>query len=254
MLNSLEYIAESATFRQAGLLNWSICRLSNKVTCSGRLGRLLNRLFLGRGFWAVLLLRILAAAALCVFTEITWVAKTCSIAILLLLLIVNLRHVFGRDGSDQMLVIVFSGLSAYFVVAERFRIYALLFVALEVTLSYVVAGYAKFVSPVWRRGDAIIGVLGTRCYGVPRKFRVVASHYLPSISKAMCWSVILFECAFPLLWFAPKPIAILLLFSGVIFHAGVAVLMGLNVFFWAFLATYPAVLFCYLTLCPGSRR
>lgn len=253
MLNSLEYLGDSATFRQAGLLDWDICKLGRRGSCSGILGRLLDGLFSGQRFRAVLFLRMLVAAVLCVFAAKTWIAMACCIVILLLSLTINLRHAFGRDGSDQMLVIVFSGLSMYFVLTERFRIYALLFVALEVTLSYVVSGYAKLVSPIWRQGEAIIGVLGTRCYGAPRELRAPVARYLPCISKAMCWFVILFECAFPALWFAPKPVVVVLLLMGVSFHAGVAVLMGLNVFFWSFLATYPAVWFCYLSLSPAAR-
>lgn len=253
MLSSLEYLTETATFRQSGLLAWDICRLGRRGSCSGRSAALLDALFSGQRFSALLLLRLLLAFALCVCAATTWVAITCSLAILLLSLLINLRHTFGRDGSDQMLVIVFAGLAMYFCLTERFRIYALLFVALEVTLSYLVAGYVKLISPIWRRGDAIIGVLGTRCYGAPRELRAAVRRLLPSSSRIVCWSVILFECAFPALWFAPRPVAIVLLVAGVAFHAGVAVLMGLNVFFWAFLATYPAVWFCYATLSPLAR-
>ncbi|MFE3104283.1 hypothetical protein [Nocardia tengchongensis] len=36
-------------------------------------------------------------------------------------------------------------------------------------------------------------------------------------------------------------------FRGALLHIGTAILMRLNTFLWAFLATYPAVIFCATT-------
>jgi hypothetical protein len=43
---------------------------------------------------------------------------------------------------------------------------------------------------------------------------------------------------------APRPLAILLLLSGIAFHVTAAIAMGLNTFLWSFLATYPALVYC----------
>ena len=60
----------------------------------------------------------------------------------------------------------------------------------------------------------------------------------------MAWSLILWESCFPLLLVAPRPLAILFLLMGIAFHGGAALFMGLNTFFWTFVATYPAVIHC----------
>ena len=54
--------------------------------------------------------------------------------------------------------------------------------------------------------------------------------------------------AFPLVLVAPKKVALGLLGTGVTFHVGNAVFMGLNRFMWAFSGTYPAVAHCSRSL------
>ena len=44
--------------------------------------------------------------------------------------------------------------------------------------------------------------------------------------------------------FPTQSLTYLLLISGVLFHIGAAVLMHLDTFLWAFIATYPAIIFC----------
>ena len=63
----------------------------------------------------------------------------------------------------------------------------------------------------------------------------------PAVSRAICWQVILFECLSPFLILAGVPGAIVMMVVGMGFHIGVAVVMGLNNFVWAFGACYPAV-------------
>jgi hypothetical protein len=63
----------------------------------------------------------------------------------------------------------------------------------------------------------------------------------PWAAKLAGWSVILFECTFPLLLLGPGWLVIVAR-VGFAFHAGCAVLMGLNSFLWSFPAVYPCVL------------
>jgi hypothetical protein len=54
--------------------------------------------------------------------------------------------------------------------------------------------------------------------------------------------VIVFECLAPLLVFTGPAGCLLFLSMGVLFHVGIAALQGLNLFVFAFVATYPALL------------
>ena len=73
-------------------------------------------------------------------------------------------------------------------------------------------------------------------------------HGRAGLCAAAAWFVIAFEVTFPLaLVLGPTGVAVYAA-VGALFHVSNAVLMGLNTFVWAFVATYPAVLFCAVGL------
>ena len=74
------------------------------------------------------------------------------------------------------------------------------------------------------------------------------------VGVALCWSVIVMETLFPLCLVVPQPWGWPFLGWGVAFHLLCAVIMGLNSFFWAFVATYPALLYASASLRPAIER
>ncbi|OZM72631.1 hypothetical protein CFN78_13410 [Amycolatopsis antarctica] len=153
----------------------------------------------------------------------------------------NLRSNYGLDGSDHLAFINFavSLLEKAYPHDRRAREAALAFIAAQSCLSYFTSGAVKLTSPVWRSGDAITGVFRTRTYGDKLFYQVAKSNKFAA--QGLAWMVMLSEVLFPLVLVAPKPIARLILLSGMGFHLGNARFMGLNRFFWSFVATYPAV-------------
>jgi len=115
-------------------------------------------------------------------------------------------------------------------------------VALQSSLAYFTAGFAKLVSPIWRTGVAIPGISSTRMYGSRSASRFL--HGRPWLSVGLAWSVILTECLFPLVLVVPAPVALSLLAAGMLFHVTSGLVMGLNSFIWSFAATYPAIWWC----------
>ena len=83
------------------------------------------------------------------------------------------------------------------------------------------------------------GILSTEGYGSPGLANLLAGH--PQLDRLLCWSVIGWEIAFPLVLVAPKSLMIVLLSIGVVFHVSCAIMMGLHRFVWAFCGCYPAV-------------
>ena len=75
--------------------------------------------------------------------------------------------------------------------------------------------------------------------GAPWLARHLSAH--PSLDRLLCWTVIGWEIAFPIVFVAPQPVLVAFLTAGVIFHVSCALLMGLNRFVWAFCGCYPAV-------------
>lgn len=174
------------------------------------------------------------------------VSLICIGVIVALSLFLHLRVPFGLDGSDQMLLLIFVALflQSSFPDDAIVTNACLWFIALQACLSYTTAGIAKLVSPVWRSGDAMFLITNTQSYGT-RAISALLLEY-PVLSSLMAWIVITFECVFPLALVLGIPGCFAILTWGVLFHVGNGLLMGLNTFIWAFLATYPAIVYCSL--------
>jgi hypothetical protein len=244
LISSAEYLWQMRLFAPDGLLSWKVCALTTRHTAGAKVGRVLGILFRPSGLTLLLALRALAALVVLMEASVWRRTEVWAIGVVLACcVLLNVRHHFGRDGSDQMTVLIFGGMWLALVVPTHPGVLALWFVALQSTLSYCVAGFAKIGSRVWWNGDAIVGILGTRAYGLPEALRAPVMGWLPWVARPLCWSVMMFECTFWLVWFLPPPAALALLGVGVLFHVGTAVLMGLNTFLWAFTATYPALWF-----------
>jgi hypothetical protein len=153
------------------------------------------------------------------------------------------RNRFGTDGSDQMVSIVLAGVAigSLFPPSDLTVRVAIGFIAIQACLAYGVAGIAKALSPAWRSGTVIRGIMATETWG-SRPF----ADWLTSSRAAslfVCWLVIAAECTFPAVVIAPPWLAVALLGWGLTFHVMCAMTMGLNTFVWAFVAAYPAILF-----------
>ena len=86
----------------------------------------------------------------------------------------------------------------------------------------------------------MLGVMNTRSYGGPLLARAVGRRR--GVSRGLCWATIAFECFMPFLVFLGHGPCLVFIAVGIAFHAGIAMTMGLNIFFWSFVSTYPALL------------
>lgn len=155
---------------------------------------------------------------------------------------VRWRRHLGGDGAEQLTAVVLYGAAVAVLPApspER-AVLAVLFVASQVILSYLTAGIAKLVSPVWRGGSALPAILSTRGHGHPWVAALIGR--APTLAWIGSWAVISFECLFPALIVAPEPVALAALAIGFGFHLSCALFMGLGSFLWTFPATYPCVI------------
>ncbi|MFF5986747.1 hypothetical protein [Prauserella flavalba] len=165
----------------------------------------------------------------------------------------NLRSNYGLDGSDHFAFINFTValLEKLYPNDRRAREAALAFIAAQSCLAYFTSGAVKMTSPVWRSGDAITGVFRTKTYG--DKFVYDLTKNNKPLAQAIAWGTMIAEVLFPLVLVAPRPIAKAILAGGMAFHVGNARFMGLNRFFWSFVATYPAVAYFSKNLGVADR-
>lgn len=198
-----------------------------------------------QAFYCVLLVRLGAASLLVVSAIILLSRSTITFLVVVVLLSTFIHHLrlpIGTDGSDHMNAIVLTTGAVVLLVNDP-KIYVLgaVFIALQLSLSYAVAGVAKALSVEWRSGRSTSCILCTWTYGLPPVGEFLRSH--PQLSRSVDWFVIAFEVSFPFAMFLPGRAWIAVLITGLIFHLFNALIMGLNTFLWAFASGYPPLVF-----------
>ncbi len=175
---------------------------------------------------------------------------TLAFAIVHLALLLTSMHLVARlrgplcGGSDAMFFQVQLGL----LLASLHSLHPLLprlglgWIAAQSVLSYFLAGWVKLRNPSWRNGTALCSLLQSEGpYVIWQPARALGRS--PATCAVASWLLIGFEMLFPLVLVLPAPAAAVLLAVGFSFHLGNALLLGLNRFVWAWVATYPALLY-----------
>ena len=243
LISCAEYLAAPEHLKSHGLLSWDVGSLRNRWLAGGLSGAVLGAVLrYPNVLWLLALRGALAVAILlgpAALVTNPWVIG--GVALLGGLFVI--RNSYGQDGADQMSWIIFSGLTLVSLVATPAAATAFLwFVALQGCLSYGIAGVAKASAQGWRDGSYLIGICGTHIYGHAALADRLRRR--PELAKGLSRLLVTWECAFPLVLVAPRPLALAILASGALFHIANGYIMGLNTFIWAFIATYPAILYC----------
>lgn len=231
-VNALELLALRAAWSDRGI--WRAPLLAPSW---GVWGWLLG----ARTFTAVLVAQIVCALALALSPGTT----TGCVAATLLAFVGWLSALRFRGnvngGSDAMLFTVLGGLAVAQLpmVSRVVHEGGVLYIAAQLTLSYVRAGLVKAKEPSWWRGEALAAFLALPAYGVPAWVPRRLPHDALLLRVASV-SVMGFECAAPLAWF--DPVACLVVIGvALAFHLATAVVFGLNRFLLAWSAALPSL-------------
>jgi hypothetical protein len=206
---------------------------------------LLDQALQGRGYVALLCLRLGVALALLA----GWASLTSAVLLFAssVLLLFRWRGAFN-GGSDFMTLVAVSGLLIAQLVGQLTHDPALgwraglWYITVYVVSSYFVSGWVKLLRPEWRNGRAMTIFLDGGVYG-PLPPRSVYRH--PTLAALVSWTFTVWEGCFPLALVDVR-IAWFMCCIAPVFHFLVYWYFGLNRFFWAWLVTYPAVLYCAL--------
>jgi hypothetical protein len=240
-IGAAEIIYTRHQYSANGIYNYALLKTSFKWMMVGWTAPIFD-LLLNYPRYIYLVAIQLAAALLIIshlFTSLSWLFV---VIILLIYLLSHLRNQYGTDGSDQMQTIIFASLTIFYLSSDLLvKTCCIFFICFQALIAYMIAGYAKLGSSAWQRGTAIYDILNTQSFGNQAFAQILEKNTL--LSRAICWSVITFECAFPLLVFTGVRTCLLFIVAGILFHLSIALFMGLNTFFWSFIATYPAILF-----------
>ncbi len=197
-------------------------------------GRFEGWLYLRGGCAAALLVPTLPAPAVLTALALLFVTD----------LLVSMRLLFSKEGSDRMVRMINVALLLVALAPgePHVREAGLAFIALQGCLAYFTAGFWKALGPRWRDGQAVFLVFNTRTNGARPMAAMLARQ--PWLTRLLSWSVVGVELLFPLALAGGPTVALAFVAWGVVFHATNALVMGLNSFFFAFAATYPAILYC----------
>jgi hypothetical protein len=226
---ALELIIVRDAFSDRGVYAWSVLRAEY-----GILARPLGLVFGARGTLVLLFVQLAAAIALPVFAHPApaWIAFGTSLAIS-----IRWRGSYN-GGSDAMLLVVLLAI-AIGRTAPSLADAALAYAAVQLVLSYFVAGVAKLGDPAWRAGRALPILVSLPHYRVPP--RAAALLAAPLAGRVLAYAMLAVECTFPLALLHPT-VCIAYLAIGGCFHLVNAFVFGLNRFLWIWLAAYPALL------------
>ena len=146
-------------------------------------------------------------------------------------------------GSDSMLFQVQLGLliaSCGFLEPVLIKL-GLGWIVAQSVVSYFLAGVSKLRTAGWWNGRALKRLL--RSDG---PYRIFAPARKLASSRPFCavlgGGMVLFELVFPAVLILPSEGKLVLLTAGCAFHVANALVLGLNRFVWAWVATYPAIL------------
>jgi hypothetical protein len=196
---------------------------------------------------AITAARLAAACAVIAGGGSFAVARAGAIVIAVTTLLLRFRTVLGIHASGTMVMITFTAAALGLGTGTRRALdFALVFIAAQACLSYVVAGASKLQTASWRTGRAITLISSTLMWGNGNRARALRAH--PRLAFWLCWATMLGECAVPLALVVPLPVTLALLACAGAFHVVTAMEMGLNSFVWAFWSTYPAIIFCWYGL------
>ena len=100
--------------------------------------------------------------------------------------------------------------------------FVFLFCKIQLVLIYLLSGFDKLTSSVWRSGDAIYAIINLEFFMNPH----VTIPTSKTLYLLIAWAIILFELTFPLLiWF--KRLRVYALMIGIIFHVAIMFVLSL---------------------------
>lgn len=151
-----------------------------------------------------------------------------------------------NGGSDFMTLITLLATTIALSFPHPGVIFACLwYAAIQSCSSYFIGGFVKLRRRQWRNGSALAGFIGSTIYKEGWLTSYLRSHR--SMAALLSWLAICFEIGFPFLVMF-QPLTSVVLVAGISFHLANAYLFGLNRFTFAWMATYPALLFCSQSL------
>ncbi len=239
-----EHLYNRNQMRPGGVFHWSIVGVDRDPQGTGLWRRSVGLVMGSRVFTVILVVQGIAGVGMMVLAWQGTLSVLVQGTILGVQLLVLYRNRYALEGADQMMLILAAALFGHALMPESSVVAtaALWFVALQSILSYCTSGVSKLFAPTWRSGEALQAVMNTETYGTQAVAKLMRDR--PRLAAFLCWNVIVIQSLFPLSLVLGAPYGAVFLLWGAAFHFANVLIMEIHRFFWAFLATYPAIWFC----------
>ena len=238
-LQTLEYLRMGKYTADDAFWSWQLQR-ADIPNATARAW--LDVLFKPRMHQLHLVLRLCAAAVLAV--------QGASLPLMVFLFVGNLlilirwRGAFN-GGSDFMTLVLLTGLLISHVVGALGNVQlgwqaGFWYIAIQAITSYFMSGAVKLLRPEWRNGSAMTIFLNGAIYGPLSATHPLRNKWLALLGS---WGFIVWEILFPFSLLDPR-LAAVFCDVAALFHFLVFWFFGLNRFFWAWLCSFPAIIWC----------
>lgn len=238
-IQTLEYLRMRPAMNVQGLWSWAIQRqdIPNPLA-----QQFFDGLFNEKVFHVLLWARLIALISLGLqganLVNVTFLFVS-NLAVL-----IRWRGAFN-GGSDFMTLVVLTGLLisqwlAFWDEPELGWRACFWYITIQSMTSYFVSGAVKLLRPEWRNGSAMTIFLNAAIHGPLQERHLLRN---PGLATLSSWTFILWECAAPLALLDTR-LAVVFCAIASIFHFLVFWFFGLNRFFWAWVASFPAILWC----------
>lgn len=243
--SALESLAARRVFADEAMLGWPLLRKRSRLSGDGLVALALGALFTERGILWLHGARLLAAGLLLGMMHHDFLRPASFFVLFVAQCFLHLRQ-FGVAiiGGDRMRMLVLGALTLRELAPESALAAkaALWFIAGQCALAYCTSGLLKWWrTPEWRHGTAVGRLLDNEFLGHPGLAAWLTAS--PGMNRAATWGVLALEVGFPLALVGGPPVAAVFVAGAFLMHLGIGHFMGLAPFLWAFLASYPAVLF-----------
>lgn len=152
-------------------------------------------------------------------------------------------------GSESMTYVLLIGLSLISIEIHDKSI-GHVWIATNTLVTYYRAGIQKYKNLSWRNGSALLQFLSYSSYSTPPLLLNLTRRY----RKIISWMIILLEIVLPITCAIFAKAFLVVILFGTIFHAINIYLFGLNMFFWAWIATYPSLMYLYMLSSISSGK
>jgi hypothetical protein len=156
--------------------------------------------------------------------------------------LMSYRGLDGFYGADAMAkVVMLAGAVSLPIGSDLAARSALVFISVQLVIAYSTPGWFRLFDREWHSGRKLLGVMRTEMFG--RKAVWMLLNRNRRLSGMIASMIALWEACFLLYIFLPYELLLIALTAGILFHVTNAFVMGLNLFPWTFVGSYPAIIY-----------